>query len=138
MTTFSPNRVGQVLTLKSIARFRDIFILNRPSCGIRFSEISSRDMTLSRLAILCAKEIGGLVISYKIPYTNVETPNIGTCDTRGNLIFSFDDESFSQPCLEYRSSECRPSCLNKKTICQCESNLFDFIFRREKDLLFSP
>ncbi len=59
ITTFSPKSVGQVLTRKSIARFFEIFILMRPSCGTRRSAMSSRDMTLSRAASLPASTTGG-------------------------------------------------------------------------------
>ena len=42
MTIFSPNSVGNVLTRKSIALLPN-FNFMRPSCGTRFSAISSRD-----------------------------------------------------------------------------------------------
>ena len=47
-TIFSPNRVGQVLTRKSIALFLEMRILIRPSWGIRRSAVSIRDITLTR------------------------------------------------------------------------------------------
>ena len=50
MTTFSPNKVGSVLTRKSISRPSRIRSFIRPSCGTRFSEISSRASTLMREA----------------------------------------------------------------------------------------
>ncbi len=50
-TIFSPHSVGRHETRKSISRLRSsIFsrILMRPSCGRRFSEMSSFDMILTR------------------------------------------------------------------------------------------
>jgi len=41
MTVFSPNRVGRVLTRKSMVRVADMIRRMRPSCGTRFSEMSS-------------------------------------------------------------------------------------------------
>ncbi len=67
ITTFSPNSVGQVLTRKSMARFFEIFILMRPSWGTRRSAMSSRDMTLSRAAILMASCTGGDATSFSTP-----------------------------------------------------------------------
>ncbi len=67
ITIFSPNSVGQVLTRKSIARFFEIFILMRPSCGTRRSAMSSRDMTLRRAASLIASCTGGVATSFSTP-----------------------------------------------------------------------
>ena len=67
MTTFSPNRVGQVLTRKSMARFFDSRILMRPSCGTRRSAMSSRAMTLRRATILTASWTGGSATSFSTP-----------------------------------------------------------------------
>ena len=66
-TIFSPQRVGSVLTRKSIALFLEIFIFIRPSCGIRRSEISICDITFRRAAILPAKLIGGWETSLSTP-----------------------------------------------------------------------
>lgn len=41
ITIFSPYKVGKVLTRKSIARALEITNFIRPSCGTRFSEMSS-------------------------------------------------------------------------------------------------
>ncbi len=67
ITIFSPNSVGQVLTRKSIARFFEIFILMRPSCGTRRSAMSSRDMTFSRAASLIPSCTGGEANSFSTP-----------------------------------------------------------------------
>ena len=64
-TIFSPNSVGQVLTRKSIARFFEMRILMRPSCGMRRSAMSRRDMTLMRAASLTASCTGGAAISFR-------------------------------------------------------------------------
>ena len=47
ITIFSPNSVGSVLTRKSIALLPNLSFM-RPSCGTRFSAMSSREMTLMR------------------------------------------------------------------------------------------
>ena len=47
ITIFSPNSVGSVLTRKSIALAPN-FSFMRPSCGTRFSAMSSREITLMR------------------------------------------------------------------------------------------
>ncbi len=60
ITIFSPKSVGHVLTRKSMARFFEIFILMRPSCGTRRSAMSMRDMTFRRAAILMASCTGGV------------------------------------------------------------------------------
>ena len=67
MTTFSPHRVGQVLTRKSMALLRESFSLMRPSWGTRRSETSRRAMTLMRAAIFPASAIGGLLVSWSTP-----------------------------------------------------------------------
>ena len=67
MTIFSPYSVGRVLTRKSMARFFDSTIFMRPSCGTRFSEISSRDSTLMREATLSLIAIGGCATSARMP-----------------------------------------------------------------------
>ena len=51
-TTFSPHKVGKVFTRKSMALLLESFILMRPSCGTRRSEISICDITFNRAAIL--------------------------------------------------------------------------------------
>ena len=51
MTASSPWTVGMMETRKSMARPR-IFSLNRPSWGMRFSAMSSSDMTLMREMIV--------------------------------------------------------------------------------------
>ena len=59
-TIFSPNSVGSVLTRKSIARVLDRLSLMRPSCGTRFSAMSSCAITLMREEMRLAIFIGGL------------------------------------------------------------------------------
>ena len=66
MTTFSPNKVGKVLTRKSIARWPNLSFM-RPSCGTRFSAMSMREMTLMREASLSLMAMGGWVISRNSP-----------------------------------------------------------------------
>ena len=65
MTIFSPNSVGRTETRKSIS-FGTPFslkrILMRPSCGSRFSAMSSFDMILMRDAIASRNFIGGLMM----------------------------------------------------------------------------
>jgi len=45
----------------------------RPSCGTRFSEMSSREMTLMRDASLSLITVGGLAISRNSPSTRKRT-----------------------------------------------------------------
>ena len=66
MTIFSPNRVGKVLTRKSMALLPNLSFM-RPSCGTRFSAMSSREMTLIRDESLSLIAIGGCVISRNSP-----------------------------------------------------------------------
>ena len=47
-TILSPFVIGTVLTRKSIECVLEITSFSRPSCGTRFSEISSREITLMR------------------------------------------------------------------------------------------
>ncbi|MNY79308.1 hypothetical protein D3C86_2198880 [compost metagenome] len=48
ITIFSPHRVGQVLTRKSMALLAETLSLIRPSCGLRRSEISMEAITFRR------------------------------------------------------------------------------------------
>ena len=66
-TIFSPNRVGQVFTRKSMARFLDRCILMRPSWGTRRSAMSMRLITFRRAAILGASAMGGWATSCSTP-----------------------------------------------------------------------
>jgi hypothetical protein len=67
ITIFSPKSVGKVLTRKSIAFDFDRTIFIRPSCGTRFSEMSSLEMTLIREASLSLMMSGGCAISISTP-----------------------------------------------------------------------
>ena len=67
ITIFSPNSVGSVLTRKSITRSGPTLSFMRPSWGTRFSEMSSREMTLMREASLSLMAIGGEAISRSSP-----------------------------------------------------------------------
>ncbi|MNZ82392.1 hypothetical protein D3C78_1010890 [compost metagenome] len=67
ITIFSPNRVGRVLTRKSITRLGPTLSFMRPSCGTRFSEMSRREMTLMREASLSLMATGGEAISRNSP-----------------------------------------------------------------------
>ena len=61
MTESSPWTVGMIDTRKSIVRPRTRS-LKRPSCGMRFSAMSSSDMTLMREMIVpwCRLSIGSI------------------------------------------------------------------------------
>jgi len=70
MTTFSPNSVGTVETRKSNSFFFPSFrylIMMRPSCGSRFSLMSSFAMIFTRLVIASFNFIGGAITFCKIP-----------------------------------------------------------------------
>ena len=62
MTIFSPNNVGRHETRKSMSFEYPLSlyrILIRPSCGRRFSAMSSFDMILTREAMASRNFIGG-------------------------------------------------------------------------------
>ncbi|MOA30302.1 hypothetical protein D3C78_1513820 [compost metagenome] len=73
ITIFSPHRVGQVLTRKSMALLAEIFSLIRPSCGLRRSEISMADITFRRAAMRLASCSGGLATSKRMPSVRKRT-----------------------------------------------------------------
>ena len=73
ITIFSPKSVGSVLTRKSITRSGPTFSFMRPSCGMRFSEMSSRDSTLMREASFSLISTGGETISRNSPSTRNRT-----------------------------------------------------------------
>jgi len=73
ITTFSPHRVGRVLTRKSIDLVFDRRIFNRPSCGLRRSEISRLAMTFRRAAMRPDSWIGGLATSRRMPSVRTRT-----------------------------------------------------------------
>ena len=65
MTIFSPNSVGRHETRKSMSRFWPWSwkrILMRPSCGRRFSAMSSFDMILMREVMASRNFIGGAMM----------------------------------------------------------------------------
>ncbi|MND06477.1 hypothetical protein D3C83_278760 [compost metagenome] len=65
MTIFSPNSVGRHETRKSMSLVWPLSlkrILMRPSCGRRFSAMSSFDMILTRDEIASRNFIGGLMM----------------------------------------------------------------------------
>ena len=70
MTIFSPKRVGSTETRKSSSLFLSlsfIFSLMRPSCGRRFSEMSSFARIFMREVIASFSFSGGFMISYSVP-----------------------------------------------------------------------
>jgi len=67
MTIFSPNSVGSVETRKSIDFVFDSTSFIRPSCGTRFSEMSSFEITLIRDATLSLMASGGCATSIRMP-----------------------------------------------------------------------
>ena len=67
MTIFSPNSVGSVETRKSIAREGESASFIRPSWGMRFSEMSSREITLILEASFSLIASGGWANSRSSP-----------------------------------------------------------------------
>jgi hypothetical protein len=63
MQIFSPKSVGSVETRKSIALVLDRISRMRPSCGTRFSEMSSFETTLMRETSLSLIASGGCATS---------------------------------------------------------------------------
>ena len=77
-TSFSPKMVGSVDTRKSSSRDRPsrrTRILMRPSCGRRFSAMSSRAMIFMREVSASRIFIGGLMMLYKTPSMRKRTRN---------------------------------------------------------------
>ena len=66
-TIFSPNRVGQVLTRKSIALVLEMLSLMRPSCGTRRSAMSRPAITFRREAMRALSFCGGLATGRRMP-----------------------------------------------------------------------
>ncbi len=63
ITTFSPNRVGQTETRKSISLPLPSLSLMRPSWGSRRSAMSSSDMILRREMMAFLSFMGGFITS---------------------------------------------------------------------------
>ena len=77
-TIFSPHNVGSVLTRKSNCFFLPlifIFSMMRPSCGSRFSLMSSLAMILSREVIASFNFKGGDMIDCRTPSIRNRTRN---------------------------------------------------------------
>jgi len=74
LTIFSPNSVGSVLTRKSIARDFDRNQLQRPSCGTRFSAMSSLEMTLNPRGDLFLDDDRRCAISIRRPSSRLADP----------------------------------------------------------------
>ena len=68
-TIFSPCIMGKVLTRKSMWRVLDRTNFMRPSCGMRFSEMSILEITLMREANFSLMARGGWLISLRMPST---------------------------------------------------------------------
>jgi len=66
-TIFSPNSVGRLLTRKSTARVLLRLSLMRPSCGTRFSAMSSCDITFRRAAMRGLSFTGARAICLRMP-----------------------------------------------------------------------
>jgi len=66
-TIFSPNRVGRVLTRKSICLVLLMLSLMRPSCGMRFSAMSSWAITFRRAAMRACSFTGTFLKVFRMP-----------------------------------------------------------------------
>jgi len=88
--------------------------------------------------------IVGIIVlfQYKIPYKTVNVEGVGAFCDEDNIfrlksnIFGVGEMSLGMQCMEYGSSQCRPMCIEKKPICQCEANLIDIVFHQEGDWFF--
>ena len=77
-TIFSPKSVGTVETRKSSSFFFPslrYLIMMRPSCGSRFSLMSSLDMIFMRLVMASFNFSGGAITFCKIPSMRNRTRN---------------------------------------------------------------
>ena len=82
-----------------------------------------------------------LIFQYKIPYDTVDVSGIGKCDQNNKFIvennyLGIGSLGVSISCSEYRSSQCRTTCIKQKPMCQCEANLIDIIFHQKGDWFF--
>ena len=78
MTIFSPNNVGRHETRKSISLVWPLSakrILMRPSCGSRFSAMSSFAMIFNRDVIASRNFMGGAMTLYRMPSMRKRTRN---------------------------------------------------------------
>jgi len=82
-----------------------------------------------------------MVFQYKIPYSTVKISTFGQCDQNNNFrlennFFGVGEMGVAMHCMEYKSSQCRPMCMDKNPMCQCEANLIDIVFRQKGDWFF--
>ncbi|MBI2101548.1 hypothetical protein HYT53_02955 [Candidatus Woesearchaeota archaeon] len=84
-----------------------------------------------------------MIFQYKIPYNTVKVSGFNMkCNENNKIIVENSALGFGEmvvgmelsiSCLEYKSSQCRPTCINKQPMCQCEANLIDLIFHQKGD-----
>lgn len=83
-----------------------------------------------------------IVFQYKIPYNTVQIPGtVAGCNENdqvviGNNFFGLGKLQVALSCAEYRSSQCRPTCMDKVPVCQCEANIIDLVFHQPGDWIF--
>lgn len=83
-----------------------------------------------------------MIFQYKIPYGQVGVNTFGNCDEKGNFqiknnFLGLGQMGLALQCAEYRSSQCRPMCIENKPTCQCEANLIDLIFHQKGDWILN-
>ena len=66
ITTFSPYTVGRLETRISYSLLSTVVVI-RPSCGLRFSEISMPDIILRRVVIAPRRALSYFIISLRLP-----------------------------------------------------------------------
>ena len=79
-----------------------------------------------------------MAFQFKIPYNTVNIDSLAVCDASGNLQFENNFLGVGQlgaafQCIEYKSSQCRPMCMESSPVCQCEANIVDIIFHQRGD-----
>lgn len=84
-----------------------------------------------------------MLFQFKIPYATVDAASFNVkCNDNNqvvveNSMFGIGEmaaqTSMSLSCLDYKSSQCRPLCNEKKPVCQCEANLLDIVFHQKGD-----
>ena len=84
-----------------------------------------------------------MAFQFKIPYDHVALNDANlACNSNNQVTIKntyfgagsfFAQTEFSTACLEYKSSQCRPVCVQNKPNCQCEANLIDILFHQKGD-----
>lgn len=86
----------------------------------------------------------GIVTAFQfpIPYDKVKISDSNLyCDDNNVMkmqqnFMGLGGLSLGLQCLDYKSSRCRPTCMNKVPYCQCEAVLTDLVFHQKGDWIY--